>query len=192
MKVKILTDNYPLRILTIMIRMLVFLGNPGKEYASTRHNAGFLLCDYLYPDAIYQMKFHSQFMKAGDVYVIRPMTFMNLSGTAVSEAASFYHMAPEEIMVIHDDLELPLGKARLQKGGGLQGHNGLRSIKDRLGTGEFYRLRIGIGRPEHGDVRIYVTSPFRKDEMITINQLFQKLRPLLSAPGKQTEVSIDA
>ena len=150
-----------------------------------------MLCDYLYPDASYQMKFHSQFMKAGNVYVMKPMTFMNLSGTAVSEAASFYHMAPEEILVIHDDLELPLGKARLQKGGGLQGHNGLRSIKERLGSSDFHRLRIGIGRPEHGDVRLYVTAPFRKDEMIAMDQLFPKLRAILDSPDKPAEVDIN-
>ena len=190
--VKILTAILSLRILTSMVRMLVFLGNPGKEYAATRHNAGFMLCDYLYPDAVYQMKFHSQFMKRGNLYVLRPMTFMNLSGTAVSEAASFYHMAPEEIAVIHDDLELPLGKAKFQKGGGLQGHNGLRSIKERLGSGEFHRLRIGIGRPEHGDVRLYVTSPFRKDEMITLSQLFARLRPFMDSPESIKEVDADA
>ena len=186
-----MTAVSPLRILTLMIRMLVFLGNPGKDYTATRHNAGFMLCDYLYPDASYQMKFHSQFMKAGNVYVMKPMTFMNLSGTAVSEAASFYHMVPEEILVIHDDLELPLGKARLQKGGGLQGHNGLRSIKERLGSSDFHRLRIGIGRPEHGDVRLYVTAPFRKDEMIAMDQLFPKLRTLLGSPDKPAEVDIN-
>ena len=186
-----MTVDSPLWILTHMIRMLVFLGNPGKDYTATRHNAGFMLCDYLYPDASYQMKFHSQFMKAGNVYVMKPMTFMNLSGTAVSEAASFYHMAPEEILVIHDDLELPLGKARLQKGGGLQGHNGLRSIKERLGSSDFHRLRIGIGRPEHGDVRLYVTAPFRKDEMIAIDQLFPKLRAILDSPDKPAEVDIN-
>ena len=163
-----------------MIRMLVFLGNPGKDYTATRHNAGFMLCDYLYPDASYQMKFHSQFMKAGNAYVLKPMTFMNLSGTAVSEAASFYHLSPEEILVIHDDLELPLGKAKLQKGGGLQGHNGLRSIKERIGSDAFYRLRIGIGRPQHGDVRLYVTSPFKKDEMITLSALFTKLHAVMN------------
>ena len=174
-----------------MVRLFVFLGNPGKDYASTRHNAGFMLADFLYPDAVYQMKFHSQFMKTGNVFVLRPMTYMNLSGTAVSEAASFYHLTPEEIMVIHDDLELPLGKARLQKDGGLQGHNGLRSIKERLGSSAFYRLRIGIGRPEHGDVRLYVTSPFRKDEQITLSQLFPKLRELLASPEKTMEVSVN-
>lgn len=186
-----MTAVSPLWILTLMIRMLVFLGNPGKDYTATRHNAGFMLCDYLYPDASYQMKFHSQFMKAGNVYVMKPMTFMNLSGTAVSEAASFYHMAPEEILVVHDDLELPIGKARLQKGGGLQGHNGLRSIKERLGSSDFFRLRIGIGRPEHGDVRLYVTAPFRKDEMIVMDQLFTRLRDILEAPDKPAEVDIN-
>ena len=185
-----MTADSPLWILTHMIRMLVFLGNPGKDYTATRHNAGFMLCDYLYPDASYQMKFHSQFMKAGNVYVMKPMTFMNLSGTAVSEAASFYHMAPEEILVIHDDLELPLGKARLQKGGGLQGHNGLRSITERLGSDGFWRLRIGIGRPVHGDVRLFVTSPFTKDEKIRLDALFSRIPPLLAEPMKEGSVRI--
>ena len=185
-----MTADSPLWILTHMIRMLVFLGNPGKDYTATRHNAGFMLCDYLYPDASYQMKFHSQFMKAGNVYVMKPMTFMNLSGTAVSEAASFYHMAPEEILVIHDDLELPLGKARLQKGGGLQGHKGLRSIRERIGSDGFYRLRIGIGKPPHGDLALYVTSPFKGDEMIRLSQVFDLCRKLLGSPIKEGEYHI--
>ena len=108
------------------------------------------------------------------------MTMMNLSGTAISEAASFYKLKADEILIVHDDLELPLGKAKLQKGGGLQGHNGLRSIKERIGSDAFYRLRIGIGRPQHGDVRLYVTSPFKKDEMITLSALFTKLHAVMN------------
>ena len=114
---------------------------------------------------------------------------MNLSGTAVSEAASFYKLKSDEILIIHDDLELPLGKAKLQKGGGLQGHNGLRSIKERLGTDAFYRLRIGIGRPVHGDVRIYVTSPFKQDEKILLSTLFDKMRDVMKDPVKEREFS---
>lgn len=172
-----------------MIRLMVFLGNPGKEYAGTRHNAGFMLCDYLYPGITYQMKYHSQFAKAGTM-LLRPMTFMNLSGTAVSEAASFYKLRADEIMVIYDDLELPLGEARIQKGGGLQGHNGLRNIRERLGSDGFYRLRIGIGRPVHGDVRLYVTSPFTKEETITLSALFPAISRMLASPDKEQRVSV--
>ena len=174
-----------------MIRLIAFLGNPGKEYSETRHNAGFMLCDYLYPNLSWQVKFHSAFAKDGNTIILKPMTMMNLSGTALSEAVSFYKLKDDEIMIVHDDLELPLGKAKVQKGGGLQGHNGLRSIKERLGSSDFHRLRIGIGRPEHGDVRLYVTAPFRKDEMIAMDQLFPKLRAILDSPDKPAEVDIN-
>ena len=163
-----------------MIRLAVFLGNPGKDYKNTRHNAGFLLADSLYPDVSWKVKFHSAFYDDGSRKILKPMTMMNLSGTAVSEAASFYKLKADEILIVHDDLELPLGKAKLQKGGGLQGHNGLRSIKERLGSDGFYRLRIGIGRPEHGSVRLFVTTPFTKDESIILSSLFQDLKTLMS------------
>ena len=100
---------------------------------------------------------------------------MNLSGTAVSEAACFLRIKADEILVVHDDLELPLGEARLQKGGGMKGHNGLRSIRQRLGDDGFHRLRIGIGRPVHGDVANHVLSPFSEDEMSTLSALFDVL-----------------
>ena len=183
----VLTDDYN----TNVIKLIAFLGNPGQKYQATRHNAGYLFFDELCSEEALQNKFHSLYVKKNGIHAIKPLTFMNLSGTAVSEAASFYHMVPEEILVIHDDLELPPGKARLQKGGGLQGHNGLRSIKERLGSGDFHRLRIGIGRPEHGDVRLYVTAPFRKDEMIIMDQLFPKLRAILDSPDKPAEVDIN-
>ena len=173
-----------------MIRLIAFLGNPGKEYRETRHNAGFLLADELYPAASWKMKFHSAFTEEGGRKILKPMTMMNLSGTAVSEAASFYKLKADEIMIVHDDLELTLGKARVQRGGGLQGHNGLRSIKERLGSDDFYRLRIGIGRPVHGDVRLYVTSPFRKDEKTVLETLFSKIKAIIDNPEKETEISL--
>ncbi len=163
-----------------MIRLIAFLGNPGKEYKETRHNAGFLFADDLYQNAVWKVKFHSAFYEENGRKILKPMTMMNLSGTAISEAASFYKLKADEILIVHDDLELPLGKAKLQKGGGLQGHNGLRSIKERIGSDAFYRLRIGIGRPQHGDVRLYVTSPFKKDEMITLSALFTKLHAVMN------------
>ena len=173
-----------------MIRLMVFLGNPGKEYKDTRHNAGFIVCDELFPDASWQMKFHSAFADSPQGKLMKPMTMMNLSGTAVSEAASFYKLKADEILVVHDDLELAPGTAKMQKGGGLQGHKGLRSIKERLGTDGFWRLRIGIGRPVHGDVRLYVTSPFRKDERIALSSLCSKLRPLVCNPPSETAVNV--
>ena len=173
-----------------MIKLAVFLGNPGKEYKETRHNAGFLLADHFYPYTSWKVKFHSMFAEEDGLRILKPMTMMNLSGTAVSEASSFYKLKSDEIIIIHDDLELPLGKARIQKGGGLQGHNGLRSIKERIGSDAFYRLRIGIGRPVHGDVRVYVTSPFKQDEKIALSLLFDKLSPSMLSLGKEGEINI--
>lgn len=164
-----------------MSRLLVFLGNPGKEYEKTRHNAGFIMADILYPSLSYQVKFHSAYAKIGNDIILKPMTYMNLSGTAVSEAASFFKIKADNIVIIHDDLELELGVARLQVGGGLQGHNGLRSIKERLGTDSFLRLRIGIGRPKHNDVRNYVTSNFTNDERALLEQVIEKSAFLLES-----------
>lgn len=164
-----------------MSRLLVFLGNPGKEYEKTRHNAGFIMADALYPSLSYQVKFHSAYAKVGSDIILKPMTYMNLSGTAVSEAATFFKIKAENILIIHDDLELPLGVIRLQVGGGLQGHNGLRSIKERIGSDSFLRLRIGIGRPVHGDVRNYVTSNFSKDERFLLDQVISKASNLLDS-----------
>lgn len=162
-----------------MIKLIAFLGNPGPNYKNTRHNAGYILFDELNGAETTLSKFHSFYVKKGAIHMIKPLTYMNLSGTAVSEAASFFKLKPEEILICHDDLELPLGEVRLQQGGGLQGHNGLRSIKERLGSADFHRLRIGIGRPAHGDVRLYVTSPFKEDEMILLRQSLHKAENLL-------------
>lgn len=161
--------------LSDMTRMAVFLGNPGRQYERTRHNAGYLLCSRMYPDASFSVKFHSAYAKVDGLVILKPLTLMNLSGTAVSEAACFLRIGADEILVVHDDMELPLGEARLQKGGGLKGHNGLRSIRDRLGSGDFHRLRIGIGRPVHGDVSNHVLSPFTQDEQERLDALFDLL-----------------
>lgn len=160
-----------------MIKLVVFLGNPGKEYEKTRHNAGYLFFDYLFKGKPTQNKFHSIYYQENDVKYIKPLTFMNLSGTSVAECASFFKIKSDEIMVVHDCIELNSGEIRVQKGGGLAGHKGLRSIKERLGDDSFYRLRIGIGRPKYGDVRLFVTSPFTEDELIGLNQLFSLVEP---------------
>ena len=165
-----------------MIKMTVFLGNPTKEYAKTRHNAGFIAADTLFPNLRWQVKFHSAYAKEGSMIYLKPMTYMNLSGTAVSEAASFFKIKSDEILIVHDDLELPLGCAKYQQGGGLQGHNGLRDIKQRLGNDNFYRFRIGIGRPVHKDVRLYVTSDFTKDEAVILSQSLTKAKDTFIFP----------
>lgn len=173
-----------------MIKLIVFLGNPGKDYEKTRHNAGFMLSDELYPSISWQSKFHSLYATDNGVKILKPLTFMNLSGTAVSECASFFKIKAEEILVVHDDLELPLGKAKMQKGGGLQGHNGLRNIKERLGSASFYRLRLGIGRPRNGDVRLYVTTPFKEEEAILLQQLFKKIKDNNCFLSEEWEISL--
>jgi PTH1 family peptidyl-tRNA hydrolase len=151
-----------------MIELAAFLGNPGKEYARNRHNAGFLLAEKLpfYNTLSWQKKFLSLYsvlersrladffpdsfssVSGSRLHFIKPETFMNLSGKPVSQAASFFKFKSDSILVIHDELELPLGTLSLKFGGGLSGHNGLRSIKALLGTPDFWRVRIGIGRPD--------------------------------------------
>ncbi len=158
-----------------MIRLAVFLGNPGRQYAMTRHNAAWLLCSALFPNETFSVKFHSSYAKEGGLVILKPLTMMNRSGTAVSEAATFLRLKSEEILVVHDDLETPLGVMRCQLGGGTKGHNGLKSIRDRLGSSDFMRLRIGIGRPKWSDVQNHVLSPFSEDEKATLNALFSRI-----------------
>lgn len=159
-----------------MIKLIAFLGNRGKEYEKTRHNAGFLLSDYLYPSLSWQSKFHSFYAQDGERKIIKPLQYMNLSGTAVSEAASFFKIKSSEILVVHDDMSLDAGEYKVQRGGGTKGHNGVKNIRDRLGTDDFPRLRIGIGKPIHGDTALFVTSPFTKDEMTALECAFSSIK----------------
>ena len=136
-----------------MLSLAVFLGNPGAEYAGNRHNAGRLLAEKLpfYNDLAWKKKFRGRFASLTRERILQcfliPETYMNLSGLSVQAAASFHAISPGQIIIVHDELELPLGFLSLKFGGGLGGHNGLRSIKKALGTAEFWRIRIGIGRP---------------------------------------------
>ena len=149
-----------------MIELAAFLGNPGKEYSSNRHNAGFLLAAKLKVSLSWEKKYKGLYAaldrKALEenedsvfpdetpsrIHFIKPQTFMNLSGQSVSAAASFFKIDPASLIVVHDELELPLGTISLKLGGGLGGHNGLRSMKASFGSADFWRLRIGIGRPD--------------------------------------------
>ncbi len=162
-----------------MIKLIVFLGNPGQEYKNTRHNVAFSLFDEIVGNDSLSNKFHSIFAQKSGIKLIKPMTFMNLSGTAVSEAASFYKLKSNEILVCHDDSELKVGEVRHQEGGGLKGHKGLKDIAQRLGNDNFQRLRIGIGRPKYGDMRIYVLSPFTKEEQIYIKSALTEAQNII-------------
>lgn len=137
------------------IRLIVGLGNPGSSYAETRHNAGFRFIEQLVSRTGATLKSESKFsghagkvtIAGNDVWLLMPDTFMNNSGASVATAARFYKVEPEEILVVHDELDLSPGTVRLKVGGGHGGHNGLRDIIPQLGSKEFVRLRIGIGHP---------------------------------------------
>ncbi len=159
------------------IRLVAGLGNPGREYANTRHNAGFLFADELAAklgaSLVHESKFAGEVAKAGAVRLLKPMTFMNLSGRAVAASARFFAIAPEDILVVHDELDLMPGKVKMKFGGGHAGHNGLRDIEAQLGSSEFWRLRIGIGHPRDSelaqqDVVDYVLKPPRAEERAAI------------------------
>jgi peptidyl-tRNA hydrolase, PTH1 family len=149
--------------------LVVGLGNPGREYARNRHNVGHLVLDELARrhDGSWKSKFSGQIseirLDGHKVALLKPETYMNESGVAVSGATRFYKLEPGEVLVVHDEGDFDLGRLELKVGGGLSGHNGLRSIAQHLKTPDFLRLRVGVGRPERGDPRPladYVLSNF--------------------------------
>ncbi len=154
--------------------LVVGLGNPGKKYAGNRHNVGFMAVERLRDERglpPWREKFSGVFSRGSafgdDLMLLEPQTYMNLSGDSVQPAAAFVKVDPAHLVVLHDELDLPFGDVRLKVGGGHAGHNGLRSIIGRLGSPEFVRVRIGIGRPPpgfRGDVADYVLSDFDASE----------------------------
>jgi len=167
------------------IKIVTFLGNPGNEYARTRHNVGWIVADEFSPltGANWQKKFKGLFCQASisgkKFYFLKPQTFMNLSGESVQAAMQFFKIKPEELLVVHDEIELDFGVIGFKKGGGLGGHNGLRSIEKQIGTRDFYRFRIGVSRPAHGNVASYVLSKFSPEEQEWLPVLLEKSASLL-------------
>ncbi|MRI83383.1 MAG: aminoacyl-tRNA hydrolase [Nitratiruptor sp.] len=160
------------------MHLIVGLGNPGEEYRLTRHNVGFMaldrLIDELDPLPIQKSHFHGALYKKGSLLLLKPMTYMNRSGMSVEAVARFYKIDPANIIVIHDDLDLPLGALRFKQGGSSGGHNGLASIDERLGS-DYVRVRIGIGRPrERSQVVSYVLAPFDTQERPCIEATIAK------------------
>lgn len=153
--------------------LVVGLGNPGREHERDRHNVGWMVADELARrmDGRWRAKFSGQLaevrLDARRLALLKPETFMNDSGRSVAAATRFFKVEPESLLVVHDDVDLEPGRLQARAGGGLAGHNGLRSLAQALGTQEFLRLRIGVGRPGRGDPRSvadYVLSPFELEE----------------------------
>ena len=163
------------------LRLIVGLGNPGAEYAENRHNAGFWLCERL-ADTLgvrfsHESRFHGLVANAREagVWLLMPQTFMNRSGQAIGALARFYRIEPSEILVVHDELDIPPGQLRLKFGGGLGGHNGLKDTSAHLGTHDYWRLRIGIGHPgDRNEVVNFVLKPARREEQQQIDEAIDK------------------
>jgi PTH1 family peptidyl-tRNA hydrolase len=170
------------------IRLVVGLGNPGTQYEATRHNVGFWFVDALARREGLQFRVESRFqgllarltLDGSDLRLLKPTTFMNRSGQSVAAVARYFELPPEAVLVAHDELDLPAGAVRLKKGGGHAGHNGLRDIVKVLGTRDFWRLRIGIDRPQdRAQVVNYVLSRApREAERLVLDALDEAERCL--------------
>jgi peptidyl-tRNA hydrolase, PTH1 family len=174
------------------IKLFVGLGNPGDQYITTRHNAGFWWIDLIANQTSSKLTLDSKmFGMVGklnphrDKWLLKPSTYMNASGKAVAALANYYHITPEEILVIHDELDLPAGQSKLKFGGGHGGHNGLRDIHAALATSNYWRLRIGIGHPgDKHDVVNYVLKAPNKDEQNAIDDSMNESSKILDELSK--------
>lgn len=171
------------------IKLIVGLGNPGREYEGTRHNAGFWWVDEFAQKHQFSFKNESKFhgqaarsvMHGHEIYLLKPQTFMNVSGRSVGALAQFYKIEAAQILVVHDELDLPPGSSKLKLGGGHGGHNGLKDIIAHLGTRDFWRLRIGIGHPgDRAEVANFVLNAPRKEEHLLIAQAMQRAQDVAS------------
>jgi PTH1 family peptidyl-tRNA hydrolase len=160
------------------IKLFVGLGNPGDKYEATRHNAGFWWIDQLAASTNSKLALDAKFLglagklnPSSDTWLLKPTTFMNASGKAVAALANYYKITPTQIIVIHDELDLPPDTVKLKKGGGHGGHNGLKDITSALGTADFWRLRLGIGHPgDRNEVVNFVLKAPLRDEQTAIDQ----------------------
>lgn len=179
--------------MTAPVRLIVGLGNPGPEYEATRHNAGFWLLDHLATDLKTSFTLEKSFfawvakarVNGENVILAKPITFMNRSGQSVGALARFFKLAPEQVLVAHDELDLLPGHAKLKQGGGHAGHNGLRDIQAVFGSPAFWRLRIGIGHPRSlglaQQVAAFVLNPPRREELDRIEHAIDRCRSVMPA-----------
>lgn len=165
--------------------LIAGLGNPGKQYAGTRHNVGFMAIDRI-ADALsisvnrlgYKAIYGDGFINGEKIILAKPQTFMNLSGESVRAIADFYRIPAENVIIIYDDMALPVGKIRIRERGSAGGHNGMKSIISHLGTQEFPRIRVGIGEPPHSGVD-FVLSSFSKEERPDIDEAVSKMDKII-------------
>ncbi len=165
------------------MKLIVGLGNPGKEYENTRHNIGFMALDNYLGSVTWQNKFNALYTTTSinneKVIFVKPLTYMNLSGNAVREFVNFYKLNIADILVIQDDLDLPLGKYRLKVNSSSGGHNGIKSIIDNLGSNNFARLKIGVSKNNSIATKDYVLGTFKKEELSLIHDLFPKINAII-------------
>ena len=161
------------------MKLIVGLGNPGKEYENTRHNVGFMALNYFPGNNFEQEKFNALYYKTKigneDTIFIKPLTYMNLSGQAISKYVQYFKIEPKDILIIQDDLDLPVGNIKLKYKSSSGGHNGIKSIIQELGTDEIPRLKIGISNNKQMDTKDYVLNKFNKEEL----SLLDKKMPLI-------------
>lgn len=163
-------------------RLIVGLGNPGDQYRNTRHNVGFMVLEEVARrmGATFQpeKRWNCQLARSGPTWLLKPQTFMNLSGDAVAAVSHFYKLPPQETLVVYDDVDLPLGSLRLRPAGSAGGHNGMRSLIGRLGTDAFPRLKLGIadasGRPAGHQLSSHVLGTFAEDERPALADMIQR------------------
>lgn len=164
-----------------MIKLIAFLGNYGDKYKKSRHNVAWQFFDSLNININMQNKFNALFsqLPGHNIFILKPLTYMNKSGDAIGECATFYKITSGEVLVIHDELELPFGTVSFKVGGGLGGHNGLRSTKAALGDADFARLRFGISKPAGVDIAQYVLNNFNSDEAQKLPDIFFTAKNIL-------------
>lgn len=169
------------------MKLIVGLGNIGREYANTRHNIGFMVADELVSRLNVSFgkedrsAFCAEFRAPEKILIIKPTTYMNLSGFAAGAYANFYHIAPEDIAVIQDDLDLPVGQLRIRRKGSAGGHNGIKSIAEHLGSENFLRFKIGIGHPERNNRAVisHVLHPFSGDDKAAVEKAVSEMADAL-------------
>lgn len=163
------------------MKLIIGLGNPGTKYEKTRHNFGFMAVDFLREklgaaDFKLNKRCNAEIVKIGEIILAKPQTFMNNSGEATTKLLSFFKIKPDDLSVIHDDLDLDFGKIKTGMGRGSAGHNGVKSVIDRLGTNNFNRIRLGVGRPpEHIPPEDYVLQDFSSEELNQIPEILKKI-----------------
>lgn len=168
------------------MKLVVGLGNPGKEYENTRHNIGFMMIDRIVKEynLVEKEKMNGLYyeLKIGDekIYLLKPLSYMNLSGTVVKKYMDYFKINSEDILIIHDDLDLPVGTHKLREKGSSGGHNGLKSIEQNIGTSEYKRIKIGISNNKEIDTKDYVLGKFSKAEKEELNKFINQAPEIIN------------